>query len=363
MFTELKKKENKIWNFLQNKKSDGLLLSKRDNFAWISCGGVSGVEKCVQDGVVDLLFLDGRKYIIASTIEKFRFLVEEISGKDFQLIDYEWFDGSKYALKHLISGKKIISDSGAFGTLEAYDDIKRLRYTLEDEEIARLMEVSSLTAKAMGEVCSEIEPGVTEFDIAANLNYKLIKCGAEVPVCLIATDDRIQKFRHPVPKNKRVEKCAMLVIGAEKYGLVVSMTRLVYFGKPEEDLLERHKACLTVDAAFIENTVIGTKACDIFKTGVEAYRKCGYPDEWKLHHQGGAAGYRSRDYVANFLCEEVVQANQMFSWNPTISGTKSEDTLLVTPDGPKVITEIDGWPTVDIEINGRTVKRPGILVR
>jgi hypothetical protein len=56
----------------------------------------------------------------------------------------------------------------------------------------------------------------------------------------------------------------------------------------------------------------------------------GYPEEYQLHHQGGAIGYTGRDYKINFQTKEVVQENQGFVWNPSITGSKSEDTMLAT---------------------------------
>lgn len=359
---EIRKKDLRVLNFIENNKIDGLLLGKRDNFAWIS-GGISGVEKCVQNGVVDVLFINGKKYLIASTIEKFRFFEEEVAGKGFELLDYEWYEGKDDLILSLTKGKKIASDTGDFNTLDMYKEIQRNRYVLEEEEIFRLRELSRLCANTVDGVCREIKQGNTEWDIAANLNYKLMKYGVEVPVCLIASDERIKKFRHPVPTGKKVEKHAMVVLGAEKHGLVVSITRMVHFGKPDEELMKRHRACLTVDAVFINNTVSGAKVSGIFKKGVEAYKKSGYPEEWKLHHQGGAAGYRSRDYIANFACVDEVQINQMFSWNPSISGTKSEDTILVTTEGPEVLTGIKDWPMLDISVGGEVLKRPDILIK
>jgi Xaa-Pro dipeptidase len=53
---------------------------------------------------------------------------------------------------------------------------------------------------------------------------------------------------------------------------------------------------------------------------------------------------------------------QVFAWNPSITGTKSEDSILINEEGFEVLTSIPGWPMQEVEINGQTVERPAILV-
>ncbi|MDT8304742.1 MAG: hypothetical protein RRC07_02300 [Anaerolineae bacterium] len=37
---------------------------------------------------------------------------------------------------------------------------------------------------------------------------------------------------------------------------------------------------------------------------------------------------------------------QVFAWNPSIAGTKSEDTILAGESGNEILTAMDGWLTV-----------------
>ncbi|HEX2914170.1 MAG TPA: hypothetical protein VH186_25440, partial [Chloroflexia bacterium] len=129
----------------------------------------------------------------------------------------------------------------------------------------------------------------------------------------------------------------------------------------------KYRELLTVDATFNLNTKPGAVAGEIFKKAQAAYAYAGYPDEWQLHHQGGATGYAGRDYRAGPNSTEVVQEWQAFAWNPSITGTKSEDTVLVSSEPGheiEVMTIPDGsqWPTATVSIEGLgSMVRPEIL--
>ena len=126
----------------------------------------------------------------------------------------------------------------------------------------------------------------------------------------------------------------MVSVNARKGGLIVSLTRFVHFGKIPPELKERYEANVCIDCVFMAATPPGSsrerRSC---RKGIEAYGAKGYPEEWKLHHQGGSIGYTGRDYRCNFQTPDVVQENQAFTWNPSLTGTKSEDTILATARG------------------------------
>jgi antitoxin VapB len=153
----------------------------------------------------------------------------------------------------------------------------------------------------------------------------------------------------------------MLVTCGRRDGLIASATRLVQLGPVPKDLARRQEACARIDAAFIAATREGATAAEIFKAGEAAYAAEGYDGEWKLHHQGGAAGYETRDWFGTPAGTQVVTAPQAFAWNPSITGTKVEDTILLTASGVEIITATGTWPTVTVSAGGLTLERPAIL--
>src|SRR5258705_3760602 len=76
----------------------------------------------------------------------------------------------------------------------------------------------------------------------------------------------------------------------------------------------------------------GSSGSDLYRVAARAYAEAGFENEERLHHQGGATGYRTRDWVAHPACRERVQVNQAFAWNPSVTGTKVEDTCIAFAD-------------------------------
>jgi antitoxin VapB len=153
----------------------------------------------------------------------------------------------------------------------------------------------------------------------------------------------------------------MLVLCGRKWGLVCSVTRLVHFGPLPDRLRRKVEATAQVDATFVAATRPGETLGRIFERAQAAYAATGFPDEWQLHHQGGPAGYEPREYVATPSSPDVVVAGQAYAWNPSITGCKSEDTILVSDEGHSVLTAIEGWPTLVTTVEGQEHTRPAIL--
>jgi Xaa-Pro aminopeptidase len=152
-------------------------------------------------------------------------------------------------------------------------------------------------------------------------------------------------------------------IRCRRHGLISALTRLVHFGKLPGALRQRHRAVCAVDASFHLHTRVGTPVRDVFRHGVAAYKDQGFAREWILHHQGGPCGYQGRDYLGSPSAPGVVLENQPYAWNPSITGTKSEDTIMATAKGPVVMTPAVDWPMVEVETDSGFWPRPDILVR
>jgi len=49
-------------------------------------------------------------------------------------------------------------------------------------------------------------------------------------------------------------------------------------------------------------------------------------------------GYASREIIATPSAQQQVTTGQAFAWNPSLEGAKAEDTFVLGPDGPEIMT-------------------------
>jgi len=354
-------KEERIRKLLEENKSDGLLITLKYNFAWATGGKYNHVGLLTEVGATSLLITNSSSYIIASSIEAPRIEKEEVGVLGhYKLEVFPWYEpDEKLRIVEKITGGNFITDT-PFGNAKVVN-LLPLRYPLTEDEVIRIKALGKSASLCMEDVCKAIIPGYTELEIAGMMSESLFSNGIYPSVLLVAGDERIFNFRHPIPTDNKVSRYAMVVICGMKDGLQVAVTRLVHFGKIDSDIRKKHNAVVRIDSILIHNTRVGNRWSDILAKGIKAYEDLGYPDEWKKHHQGGPTGYQSREFTVNPKTQGVVSKWQPVAWNPSITGTKSEDTILTGEESPEIITPAFDWPVVDVELEGVIYKRPDIL--
>ncbi len=361
---EYEAKLQRVRAFMGEHGYDGVAMTSQANFAWLTCGGDDHVAMASEGGVAKLYVTADAVHMVANNIEAPRLTSEEMGELPIQVHEFSWHEDESTLDRDLSGGLKVASDGGwPAGAKNEATEIAKLRFELLEPEVDRYRWIGGRAARALGIVAAAIEPGMAEHEIAADLGAELLADGIIPAVLLIATDERCFRFRHPIPTGRKLEKQAMLVIGARRWGLGVSATRIVHFGKPDDELRRKHEAVCRVDACLISETRPGAAVKDIFAAALEMYAQAGYPEEWRFHHQGGATGYAPRDYKGTLDCQETVRENQAFAWNPSISGTKSEDTILARAEETEVLSPQADWPMLEVEYGGRSMRRPDILVR
>jgi len=140
MASEIEVKTARLGEFLDNHHLDGVMLTLRSNFAWITAGKCNRIANNTPVGVATILATrDGKRVCLANRIEAPRFRDEELVGTGIEVVEFPWYDGAagQKIVRELIGGRKIAGDSENFGLHlpQLPGDFTALRWELTPEEM------------------------------------------------------------------------------------------------------------------------------------------------------------------------------------------------------------------------------------
>ena len=349
---ELSERRARITTFLDDRGLDALWLGRPTNFAWLT-GGSNVVDRASAVGVAAAGYSREEGFrVLTNTIEAPRLRDEELP-EAFSVTAADWYTDSLAEFVVAESPASAAADFDVPGL--AQPDLSTLRQPLSTADIDRYRALGRETAAAVEEVCRELSSAQAEQAAAVDVRTALESRGIEAPVVLVGGGERTQQYRHYTPTTAPLGDYALVSVTAQRGGLYASMTRTVDLDAPAW-LDERFEAAARVEVSALAATqraaCEGSTAGDVFGAIQTAYEAVRWPDEWQHHHQGGAAGFAGREWIATPTESSTVVAPQGYAWNPTVQGAKSEGTVLVTTDSVEPLTLTDSWPTRSVSAVG-----------
>jgi Xaa-Pro aminopeptidase len=297
----------------------GALLRTRRNFSWLTTGGVNHVVLSTELGAAPLLVTRDRCVVLAPVNEAARMHDEELAGLPIEIEEIAWH-GPPTGPHH---GERLAGDAD----LEVQLIARRMR--LADFERERLARLAAGVVAAVEAVLASAAQGDSELALTGRLAERLSAEGIRLPVVLAAADERIDRYRHPLPTDARIARRIMLVAVGERWGLHAAVTRIRELEPPDDALGERIAAVREVLAAMHAATRPGSTLGDVFAAAQRAYAAAGFRDEWRLHHQGGILGYQPRERIATAGDPTRIESGMAFAWNPSVRGAKAEESALL----------------------------------
>jgi Xaa-Pro aminopeptidase len=346
---EVAEKLARVRGWLEESGHGAALFTSQPAVAWVTGGLEDRVSRNEEPALVWALVTGTGAFLITTNIELPRLAAEE-DCTEFELHAVPWYapGGLASAADHLAGGLKAAEAPAA------------LRMPLVPAEQDRLVALGTDCASALEGALRGWRPVERECDLAARIAGALEERLIFPSVLLVGGAERRRAFRHPVPTTGVTGRDVLAVVTGVRGGLNVSCSRTVSEGDPDPGLAGRHLAACSVEAALIAATTPGRSWEDALEAGKAAYRDAGFDGEWREHVQGGPVGYLSREFdvvPGRPDAAGLITAGSAFAWNPTVRGAKSEDTFLVSGDGPAVaVSNTPGWPTVD-----GPASRPAIL--
>ncbi len=363
---ELAEKSGRLQRFMEKHEAAGVLLRKTQNLFWATAG-IADVRLLgpAETGVGSLLVLrDGRRFFLSGNNEAARLAEEEFDGSGYEQVSWPWQkDALAERVESLAKGVVLADVAGGAVKLAEPQSLAELQSPLTGGELNRFRELGKLAAEAVAEVLAELEPGMTEVAMKARMAAACLSRDLQPSVLLIAADERVMRYRHAVTRDGVLRRYGMLNLCARRWGLCVSLTRYVHFGALPGELTERFAAVAKVQAALYDASRPGASSAELYRTVSEAYAAVGFPGEENHHHQGGAAGYGERIWVAQPDGEQKLENGLALAWNPSIQGAKVEDTVLLVGGRIEPITQTLTLPVVHTTVNGKAYASAGVLLR
>src|SRR6266550_256801 len=244
MLQEIEEKTERLVRLCSNEDLGGVLINSQPNFAWLTAGGRNCVDSSRENGVATLFVRrDGKRFVLANKIEMSRIMTEELNGQNYEPLEFGWEEEKANPTLITEVARSVTTEKMPWGCDLPIGDarindgtIAKTRYQLTAPEIARFRIFGAHAGLAIGDLAVSLAPGLTEREVARRANDALAAIGAEAVVNLVAADERLQRFRHPVPKDARWKNLLMIVVCARRHGLIASLTRIVCAGPVPDEL-------------------------------------------------------------------------------------------------------------------------------
>ena len=227
------------------------------------------------------------------------------------------------------------------------DLIEGLRVIKEQEEIEKIRKAVEITDAAFAHILDFIKPGVTEREIALELEFYQKRMGGEKNAFdfIVASGQR-SALPHGVASEKVIEKGDFVTLdfGVFYQGYCSDLTRTVVVGEPDEKQREVYELVLKAQLAVIENVKAGMSCKEVDEIARGIIGDAGYRENFG-HGLGHGIGLEIHEGPrVSFTSETILQPGMVMTNEPGIyipgwGGVRIEDDLLITEEGCEVLNK------------------------
>jgi len=224
--------------------------------------------------------------------------------------------------------------------------VEGLRCVKDEDELAVMIEAALVGCKLFEGILGFIEPGLKEFEVAAELEYQARLMGAEgMSFETIVASGVRSALPHgrataaKLPRNGFVT----LDFGVILKGYCSDMTRTVHMGKPTLEERFAYEAVLEAQEAAIAAVSAGTSCAEVDEAARGVLRKAGLAEAFS-HSTGHALGLEIHEPPrvgagqSTRLVAGMVITIEPGIYLPERFGVRIEDMVAVTRNGAEVLT-------------------------
>lgn len=342
---------NKAFELLKKEKINGLLVTNLTHVRYLS--GFTG-----SNGMVVLA--PPRAYFLTD----FRYLVQaqkEVKNCKVIIADRELT--SELSKLPELNRKTKIGVESAFVSLKMQDKLKdllprvdfrrtenlieTLAVVKDSEEIKKIKKAVRIADKAFSDIIGRMKAGMTEKEIALELEYNMRSMGADAAAFeIIVASGQRSSMPHGIASSKKLRKGDFVTLdfGCIYQGYASDITRTVVMGKATEKQKKiyeivsnaQRKACKAVKPGLPCSRLDGVARDIIMKAGYGDYFGHGLGHGLGLQvHDNPSLSARSTDVLAAGMVVTIEPGVYIPNWG----GVRIEDDVLVTANGGQILSK------------------------
>lgn len=226
--------------------------------------------------------------------------------------------------------------------------VAQLRQVKTQEEIDKIAAAAKITVQALTALVPQIKPGVTEIELALELEYTMRRLGAEA----VAFDPIVGSgprgaLPHAIPGDRKIQAGDFIVIdmGCVYQGYCSDLTRTFVVGRPDPKQLEIYHIVLEAQLAALNALKPGLSGKEVDSVAREIIKNAGY-DQHFGHSLGHGVGLeiheepRLSQFNEEPLAPGMVVTVEPGIYLPGWGGVRIEDLVVVTEEGCRILTEL-----------------------
>ena len=329
---------------------DGMLVTHLPNVRYLS--GYSGSNGQVIVGADGGRFFTDGRYIEQSR--------REVPDLDRAIYSTDYVDVLKQACADLgIERLGFEASSVTYRDWERYgslagtlvpltDEVGKLRWIKDKEELALIGEAQRLTDAGFEAVLERIRDGMTEKELARALEWEMLERGATgVAFETIAAfgEQAAEPHHEPTDRSLRRGDVVKLDFGALYEGYHSDMTRTLAFGEPSAQMREVHEVVRAAQQAGIDAVRAGVSGQEPDRAARAVIDDAGYGEAF-THSLGHGVGLEIHEgptlTSSETAKDELLPASTVVTVEPGVylagaGGVRIEDMVIVTEDGCQVM--------------------------
>lgn len=348
--------EAKVFEFMKEKNLDAFFISSPTNIRYISGFTAS-------DGAQWLLFTKGEKQFFITDLRYtedaalecpdyevviWRLLGKTVADSVQELLKKTGcknvaFEGDDFSYDFFMDFDKIVEAE----KVPTFNVISDMRMVKSEEEIAYQRQACEISCRALEDLLPEIQPGVTEKELAAKLSLYMVMNGADtMPYGNILISGARTSLLHGVPSEKAVAygDFVLMDFGCQVHGYMSDMTRTVVVGKATSEQKEVYGLVQKMFDECNKITKAGTMGCDIYNAQMKVLEGSKYKG-YEYNNIGHGIGLFVHEGPFNSITDKTpfpvgnVRTIEPGLYIPGWGGVRIEDQILITEDGFENMTD------------------------